>query len=57
MWDRYEFVWTRVMSLHKSKGLTLVVVAGCVGGLIPTIDYDIPENDRELQLCEQRRLF
>lgn len=45
------------MSLHKSKGLTLVVVAGCVGGLIPTIDYDIPENDRELQLCEQRRLF
>jgi superfamily I DNA/RNA helicase len=51
--------YVRVMSLHKSKGLTadLVVVTGCVEGLIPTIDYDIPENERELQLREQRRLL
>jgi DNA helicase-2/ATP-dependent DNA helicase PcrA len=51
--------YVRVMSLHKSKGLTaeLVVVTGCVVGLIPTIDYDLPEDVRELQLREQRRLF
>ena len=32
--------YVRVMSLHKSKGLTadLVIVMGCVEGLIPRID-------------------
>lgn len=51
--------YVRVMSLHKSKGLTadLVVVTGCVEGLIPTIDYDLSEDDRELLLREQRRLL
>jgi DNA helicase II / ATP-dependent DNA helicase PcrA len=51
--------YVRVMSLHKSKGLTadLVVVTGCVEGLIPTIDYDMPDDERELLLREQRRLF
>jgi hypothetical protein len=49
----------RVMSLHKSKGLTaaLVVVVGCVGGAIPTIDDDLPPAERDAQLREQRRLF
>jgi len=49
----------RVMSLHKSKGLTaaLVVVVGCVGGAIPTIDGDLPPAARDAQLREQRRLF
>lgn len=51
--------YVRVMSLHKSKGLTadLVVVMGCVEGLIPTINYDLPLPDQENQRREQRRLF
>lgn len=49
----------RVMSLHKSKGLTaaLVVVAGCVGGAIPTIDSKLPAAEQDAALKEQRRLF
>ncbi len=51
--------YVRVMSLHKSKGLTadLVVVAGCVEGLIPQMDYEASENEQKRQLEEQRRLF
>ncbi|OGV95900.1 hypothetical protein A2W24_01025 [Microgenomates group bacterium RBG_16_45_19] len=48
----------RVMSLHKSKGLTakMVMVAGCVEGLIPYgIRDDDPEQLRKLE--EFRRLF
>jgi DNA helicase-2/ATP-dependent DNA helicase PcrA len=47
------------MSLHKSKGLTarLVVIAGCVNGVVPTIDPDVSPQERELQRQEQRRLF
>jgi DNA helicase II / ATP-dependent DNA helicase PcrA len=49
----------RIMSLHKSKGLTarLVVIAGCVAGIIPTIDFDAPLDEQERQRQEQRRLF
>lgn len=50
--------YVRVMSLHKSKGLTadLVVVVGCIEGLIPFVDGDTdPERNRSLE--EQRRLF
>lgn len=49
----------RIMSLHKSKGLTarLVVIAGCVSGIIPSIDFDAPEVEQERQRQEQRRLF
>lgn len=49
----------RIMSLHKSKGLTaeLVVVAGCVAGAIPTIDKDLPPAEQDAALREQRRLF
>lgn len=49
----------RVMSLHKSKGLTarLVVVAGCVAGALPTIDTKEPQAVQDFQLEEQRRLF
>lgn len=51
--------YVRIMSLHKSKGLTaeLVVVAGCIEGLIPFIDFKQPQEERERQLEEQRRLF
>jgi len=47
------------MSLHKSKGLTarLVVIAGCVSGIIPSIDFDAPAVEQERQRQEQRRLF
>ncbi len=48
----------RIMSLHKSKGLTaqMVVVAGCAEGLVPSgIRDDDPERVRKLE--EFRRLF
>jgi superfamily I DNA/RNA helicase len=47
------------MSLHKSKGLTadLVVVTGCLEGLMPHVDHDQPLADQEKALEEQRRLF
>ncbi|MBC7077109.1 MAG: ATP-dependent helicase, partial [Synergistales bacterium] len=50
--------YVRVMSLHKSKGLTadLVVVVGCVEGLIPTVTGGTPA-EQAASLEEQRRLF
>lgn len=52
--------YVRVMSLHKSKGLTadLVVVVGCVEGLIPE-QYDSGKTilTQEQFEHEQRRLF
>lgn len=49
----------RIMSLHKSKGLTasLVVVAGAMAGAIPTIDEKLPTAEQDAQRLEQRRLF
>lgn len=51
--------YVRVMSLHKSKGLTskVVLVAGCIHGLIPYVKNDQPANEQEADLKEQRRLF
>lgn len=50
--------FVRIMSLHKSKGLTadMVVIAGCAEGWIPTITGDTPA-ERTASLEEQRRLF
>lgn len=50
--------YVRVMSLHKSKGLTadLVVVVGCIEGLVPTLREGTPA-ERAALLEEQRRLF
>ena len=50
--------YVRVMSLHKSKGLTadLVAVLGCIEGLIPTLTGDTPV-EQAASLEEQRRLF
>jgi len=47
------------MSLHKSKGLTadLVVVAGCVEGLVPTLPRNAAVQLSQTALEEQRRLF
>ena len=49
----------RIMSLHKSKGLTarLVIIAGCVSGIIPSIDFDASLAEQDRQRQEQRRLF
>jgi len=49
----------RIMSLYKSKGLTarLVIIAGCVGGILPTVDGAEPQAEQERQRQEQRRLF
>lgn len=52
--------YVRVMSLHKSKGLTaeVVVVAGCVEGLIPSEPKDAETTQEEQEFREeQRRLF
>jgi DNA helicase-2/ATP-dependent DNA helicase PcrA len=52
-----EFV--RVMSLHKSKGLTsrVAIVAGCIQGLIPSERRDETPQEQQQILLEQRRLF
>lgn len=50
----------RIMSLHKSKGLSspVVIIAGCVEGLLPTApDEDLSPADRDAKLEEERRLF
>lgn len=52
--------YVRVMSLHKSKGLTarVVIVTSCVEGLVPGWETDqLSEAEREAALQEQRRLF
>jgi superfamily I DNA/RNA helicase len=49
----------RIMSLHKSKGLTarVVVIAGCIAGILPTIDTSAPRAEQDRQMQEPRRLF
>ena len=49
----------RIMSLHKSKGLTAkaVIVAGCIEGWLPQIDRDLTNAQQRRQLEEARRLF
>lgn len=51
--------YVRVMSLHKSKGLTadLVIVTGCIEGLIPTVPHNATPREQGRALEEQRRLF
>jgi DNA helicase II / ATP-dependent DNA helicase PcrA len=50
--------YVRVMSLHKSKGLTadLVIIAGCIEGLLPCISGDTLEEEERI-IEEQRRLL
>ena len=55
-----EIAEVRIMSLHKSKGLSAPVtfVAGCVEGLLPQQpDGDLPQALQDASLEEQRRLF
>jgi DNA helicase II / ATP-dependent DNA helicase PcrA len=54
-----EVDYVRVMSLHKSKGLTskVVIISGCTQGLIPFVNTDETPQEAAITLCEQRRLF
>jgi hypothetical protein len=50
----------RIMSLHKSKGLSspVVAIAGCVDGLLPAAPgKGLPLAQQNAMLEEQRRLF
>ena len=50
----------RIMSLHKSKGLSspVVVIAGCIEGLLPAApDEDMSPAEQQASLEEQRRMF
>jgi len=49
----------RIMSLHKSKGLTarVVIIAGCVAGILPSVDFNLPLAEQERQRQEYRRLL
>lgn len=49
----------RVMSLHKSKGLTAkcVIVVGCVAGALPTVRSGLSSAVQQEAIEEQRRLF
>jgi DNA helicase-2/ATP-dependent DNA helicase PcrA len=51
--------FVRIMSLQKSKGLTskVVIVLGCVEGLMPSINPKEPQSEQDEVLSEQRRLF
>ena len=51
--------YVRVMSLHKSKGLTskVTIVSGCTQGLIPFVKSDAPPSEVTATIQEQRRLF
>lgn len=55
-----EVAEVRVMSLHKSKGLSapVTIIAGCIQGLLPKLpDSDLPHAERVAIMEEQRRLF
>ena len=51
--------FVRLMSMHKSKGLTsrVTIIVGCIHGLIPYIDEDISPADWPSHVQEQRRVF
>jgi len=51
--------YVRIMSLHKSKGLTAdhVFIPGCIEGLIPSYSRDLPFEEEMRYREEQRRLF
>ena len=51
--------FVRIMSLHKSKGLTsrVTIIVGCIHGLIPFVDNDLPPAEQPAHLQEQRRVF
>lgn len=56
----YEIQEVRIMSLHKSKGLSAptTIIAACVEGVLPRRpDDDLTDNQKLADIEEQRRLF
>lgn len=51
--------YVRIMSLHKSKGLTskVAIVSGCTQGLVPFVSPDASADEAGEIMKEQRRLF
>lgn len=51
--------FVRIMSLHKSKGLTslVVFVMSVLEGIIPTLSDNLTEAEQQQAIAEQRRLF
>jgi len=51
--------YVRIMSIHKSKGLSsdISIICGVVEGLIPRIDNDLQGEEATRFMEEQRRLF
>jgi len=51
--------FVRLMSLHKSKGLTsrVTIIVGCIHGLIPFVEDELPLAEQTAHTQEQRRLF
>ena len=49
----------RIMTAHKSKGLTskVVIVASCCDGLVPFRDQRLSEDGQAAKMAESRRLF
>lgn len=49
----------RIMTAHKSKGLTskVVIVANCCHGLVPFIKRGLSDDERAAVMAESRRLF
>jgi len=55
-----EVTDVRIMSLHKSKGLSapVTIIAGCIQGLLPRLpEADLPASEMQAQMEEQRRLL
>lgn len=51
--------YVRIMSIHKSKGLTsdISIICGVVEGLIPRVDNELQGEEATRFIEEQRRLF
>ncbi|WP_284652114.1 ATP-dependent helicase [Flavobacterium terrisoli] len=51
--------YVRIMSIHKSKGLTseISIICSAIEGLLPQIDPDLEGEEAIRHLEEQRRLF
>lgn len=51
--------FVRLMSLHKSKGLTsrVTIIVGCIRGLLPFVDDELTSAEALAHIQEQRRLF
>ncbi|MBK7374939.1 MAG: ATP-dependent helicase [Chitinophagaceae bacterium] len=51
--------YVRIMSIHKSKGLTsdISIICGVIEGLIPRVDNELQGEEATRFIEEQRRLF